>query len=596
MNKFLRGVLASIIGFLIGGVLLILLFFGISMAIISGLESSYDDKEVSVKDNSVLHIKMNAEFVDRESNDPFNNLDFGPFKGESTVGLNTFLKTLKNAADDERIKGIFIELESFPGGLATLEEVRNALIDFKDSGKWIVTYSESMSQGALYVSSVADRSYVYPEGDVLFTGLSTTLAYVKGLFEKMDFEMQAIRGPNNKYKSAVEPLIADEMSESNREQITAYLNSIWGQWLDGLSEKKGISRDELQGLANNLDIRSAKLAAEHGLVDDVKYRDEVIAELMEKVDVEDEDDLEMISFGKYKNYKPKRSGDRPKEKIAVIYASGSIESGKSDDGTMGSETIAEAIKKARQDSTVKAIVMRVNSPGGSALASDVMWRETILAKENKPFIVSMGDVAASGGYYIACAADKIYAQETTITGSIGVFGLFPTTEKFFNNKLGIKFYSVNTNDHSDMFNGIDRFDDVEYQAIDTVIKEIYYDFISKVAEGRGMTKEAVDEVAKGRVWTGTDALKVGLVDELGGLDDAIAFAAEQAGIENYTIKELPSQKDPIKELFAELGNKSSMYVAKSVLGEEYKYFNWIEQTKKMTGVQARLPYLIEFNY
>ncbi len=598
MNKFLRNVLASFVAFILAGGLLIILFFGIIFGLAGSLESSFGKVEkVKIDKNSVYHLKLDHRVVDRAPQDPFENIDFGPFSGNKKIGLDDLLKSIRAAADEEKIKGIFIEFNSFPGGLANLEEVRNALVKFKESGKWVVTYGESYSQGALYLASVADESYLYPEGNAMWTGLSTQIAYLKGLLDKLDIEMQAVKGPDNKYKSAVEPLIYDQMTEANREQISKYLNSIWDHWLEGISVSRSIPFAMLDNYADSLMVIDGESAVKYGMIDGLRYRDEVIDELMKKMEVEDEDDLEMVTFAKMKNYRPgKKDAVRPKERIAVVYAVGEIRSGKSEQDVMGSETIAEAIKKARKDTNVKAIVFRVNSPGGSALASDVIWREVELAKKEKPFVVSMGNLAASGGYYISCGADKIYASETTITGSIGVFGLIPVMEKFFDNKLGVRFYGEKTNEHADAMDGIRKLDDYEYSVINDAVSKIYYDFVQKVADGRGMTTAEVDAIAKGRVWTGKDAKEIGLVDELGGLEDAIAYAAEKAGVEDYRIRRYPLEKDPFEEFIKELKGETSAYFIESVLGEDYRYYQMIKSAREMKGVQARMPFVIEFNY
>ena len=583
------------VGFVIAGGILLILFFGLLFSLISDVEGQFKkaDKEVVVKDNSVYHLKFNNNIEERAGNNPFEGIDFGPFSEESKMSLRNLVQSIEYAATDDNVKGIFVELGGFPGGLATLEEIRNALLEFKKSGKWIVTYAEGMTQGAYYLSTVSDEIYLYPTGDIFFKGLATNIMYMKGLLDKLDIEMQAIKGPGNIYKSAVEPLTTTEMSEPNREQIQKYLSSIWGHWLNGISKERGISVDDLNRYADELSVGNANKALELGLVDGLKYRDEVMADLVGRMDVEEEDDIHFIKYSKYKKKKVKKSEGYDSKKVAVIFANGEIRSGKNRDGVMGSKSIAAAIKKARLDSNVKAIVLRVNSPGGSALASDVMWRETVLAKAEKPFVVSMGDLAASGGYFISCNADKIYASETTITGSIGVFGLMPVTGKFFKNKLGIVFHDERTNKHSTFPSGIEPLDEQEYAVVNASIIDIYEDFVGKVAKGRGMTVDQVKEVARGRVWTGTDAKEIGLVDEIGTLDDAIAFAAEQGGLKEYRVKELPELKDPFEEIMENLQDQMSVNFVKQSLGTNYKYLEWINDIEGMKGVQARIPYLID---
>ena len=599
MRKFFKYVFASMLGFVIaGGILMFMLFAGIA-SLISTAKDEFkpNNEEVVIKSNSVYHLKFNNSIAERSGDNPFENIDLGPFSQDSKMSLRSIVQSIEYAAEDDNVKGIFIEIYGFPGGLSKLEEVRNALKDFKKSGKWVVSYGEGFSQSGYYLASVSDKVYLYPEGDIFFKGLATNIMYMKGLLAKLDIEMQAIKGPGNIYKSAVEPFTKDKMSPENREQIQAYLSSIWGHWLNGISEERGVSVNKLNLYADSLSVRNAEKAVELGLVDELMYKDEVIASLMKRMELSNEDEINYVTYSKYKKKKvsTKKDGATRSEtkKVAVVYANGEIRSGKSSDGVMGSETVAAAIKKARLDSNVKAIVLRVNSPGGSALASDVMWRETVLAKAEKPFIVSMGDLAASGGYFISCNADKIYANETTITGSIGVFGLMPVTENFFKNKLGIIFQNEQTNAHSKFPDGISKLDNEEYDVINSSIIDIYESFVGKVADGRGMTVNQVKEVARGRVWTGTDALKIGLVDEIGGLDDAIAFAADQAGLEGYRLYELPKLKDPFEEMMKNLQADMSMSFMKENFGSSFKYLKVIDQVQNMKGVQARIPYVIE---
>ncbi len=599
MRRFFKYVFASMLGMVLAGGILMLMFFAGIASLISTAKSDFsaDKKETVVKSNSIYHLKFNQSIAERAGDNPFENIDLGPFSDVSKMSLRNIVQSIEYATTDENMEGIYMEIGGFSGGLSQLEEVRNALVDFKKSGKWIVSYSEGYSQSAYYLASVSDKIYMFPEGDIFFKGLATNIMYMKGMLEKLDIEMQAIKGPGNIYKSAVEPFTADEMSDANRTQIKAYLGSIWGHWLEGISKERGISVEKLNRYADELSMKNAEMTVSLGLVDALKYQDQVIADLMSRVEVGSEKELHLVAFSKYKKKKlaTKKEGATRSEtkKIAVIYANGEIRSGKNSDGVMGSESIAKSIKKARMDTNVKAIVLRVNSPGGSALASDVMWRETVLAKAEKPLIVSMGDLAASGGYFIACNADKIYANETTITGSIGVFGMMPVTEKFFKNKLGIVFQSEQTNAHSKFPDGIARLDEAEYNVINESIIGIYEDFLKKVSDGRGLTTEQVDEVARGRVWTGLDALEIGLVDEIGGLDDAIAYAAEVTNLEGYRLYELPEVKDPFEEFLTNFQMNMSMNFMKQNFGASYKYLEVINQVESMRGVQARIPYTIE---
>jgi protease-4 len=385
----------------------------------------------------------------------------------------------------------------------------------------------------------------------------------------------------------------EKMSASNREQLERILNTAWGSMINGIAASRDIKTATINELADGLKIRDAKDALKYSFVDGLMYKDELLAELRNKLNLEENGEIVSISLGKYAKAKLKGKKVKSKNKIAIIYASGSIVSGKGNKDQMGSETISKAIREARLDDDVKAIVLRVNSGGGSALASDVMWRETTLAKKAKPFIVSMGDVAASGGYYIACAADKIVASEKTITGSIGVFGVIPNMEGFFNNKMGITFDGAKTNDHADMMSVFKPLTGEEKDIIQIGVEKIYDDFITKVATGRGMTKEAIDSIGQGRVWVGNDALEIGLVDEIGGLNRAIDIAQEMAELEDFKLENYPKRKDPIEQFIEELTGNLETRFMKAKLGENYKYYQKMESVTKNTGIMARIPFDIE---
>lgn len=553
-----------------------------------------DKQKVEVKDNSVLHVKLNQQIKERGVENPFGDFDAGPFGNQTAIGLNDILSSLENAANDDKIKGIYLDVQTIPAGMATVEEVRNAMLRFKESGKWIVAYSEIYSQKAYYLASVADEIWLNPEGMLEWKGLGAQLMFMKGMFEKLEVEPQIIR--YGKFKSAIEPLILDKMSEANRMQTMTYMSDLWNKMLNGVAEGRGKSVEELDSFAQNATIQDAEDALEAGLADELIYKDEVIAKLREKLEMEDDDKkINYISLGKYKNApvaKNEDDNDSKKDRIAVIYAVGDIQGGNSDDDSMGSETISKEIRKARKDEKIKAIVLRVNSPGGSALASDVMWREVVLAKKEKPVIVSMGDVAASGGYYISCAADSIFAQPNTITGSIGVFGVLMNAKKMVNNKLGIMIDTVKTNRFADLGSPFRPLTELERNIIQQGVNDIYTDFITKVAEGRGMKVADVDSIGQGRVWSGEDALEIGLVDKLGGIKDAIACAARMAESENYRVLEYPEKKDPFEQMMEDLTGKGEEALLKRRLGNYYEYVKDVETLMNMEGVQARLPYQI----
>jgi len=589
MKSFWGSFLGTLVGVIVTFILIVLLFVGLMVASVSQL-SSKDEKIIKVKDNSVLHVKFENAIPERTSKNPFENFSFGDDFEKPPIGLNDILSNIEKAKDDDNIKGIYLDIASIPAGIATLEEIRNALIDFKSSKKFIIAYSEGYAQGAYYLATAADKIYLNPEGTVEFMGLSRQVMFFKNLLEKLEVNMQIFR--HGKFKSATEPFFLDKMSKENREQTMTYMNSIWDYIVEGISKQRNISVEDLNKYADGMLITDGESALNYKLVDKLVYKDEMLDILKELSGAKSADKINSVEMNKY-THAPKTT-DEPstKNKIAVVYASGSIESGDGDESTIGSERISKAIREARLDSNVKAIVLRVNSPGGSSLASDVIWREMVLAKKEKPVIVSMGDVAASGGYYIACEADAILAHPNTITGSIGVFGLFPNMEKLFENKLGINVDTVNTNKHSDFGNPYRPVGKDESVVVQKWIEDVYTDFIGKVGKGRGMTPAQVDSIGQGRVWSGVDGKKIGLVDEFGGIKDAIALAAKKAKLEEYKILELPKQKEPFEELFKNMFDKDAMIEKKlkHEFGSGYENYQRLQNVLKYKGIQARMPY------
>jgi len=549
-----------------------------------------EKEETKLTDNTLLHIELNTDIMDRAPSDPFSSIDFASMEPKKTLGLNDILKNLDKAARDPKIKGIYLDLTSLSAGMATIEEIRDGLIEFKKSGKFMIAYSESYSQGSYYLASTADKIYLNPEGMLDFHGISAELMFFKGTIEKLDAEMQIIR--HGKYKSAVEPFMLDKMSDENREQMMALIDGIWGTILSGISDSRGISKGELNRIADGLLIKTPEDAVKLKFVDELKYKDEILAELKEKLGVDKEDDMKFVSLAKYilaadpSNEKPDR-----KNKIAVVYALGEIGSGEGSDKTIGSERISKAIRKARTDDKVKAIVLRVNSPGGSALASDVILREVKLAVKEKPVVVSMGDVAASGGYYISCAASKIYADKSTITGSIGVLGIVPNLEKTMKEKLGITFDYAMSNENSNFMTINRPLTPYQKEVIQGYVEDVYSTFVSHVSEGRNMPSDKVDEIGQGRVWIGSDSKDINLIDEFGGLTDAIEAAKELANLTTYSIKDLPEQEDPFEKIINDIfGNASVESRLKSELGDNYRLYQYLKYWKEATGVQARMPF------
>ena len=587
MKQFFKFMFASMVGFVLS---MIVLFF-ILLGVISGMMLSLKDEgSVTISDNSILEVSFENPIEERSSNNPFENLNFNGINPNRTPGLNDILKSISKAKVDSRIKGILLNLTSIKSGMATTEEIRNAFLDYKKSGKFIYAYSESYTQGAYYLASVADKIYLYPEGEVDFRGLHADLMFFKGTLEKLEIQPEIIR--HGKFKSAVEPFMYDKMSDENREQVSTFLNSIWNNILNGISASRNIPVEELQKIADNAEGRNPENALSLHLVDKLSYYDQVLYDLKKKTDQGEKEKIKFVSLKKYVRAYVK-GDDYSAKKIAIVYASGDIVSGEGNEDQIGSDKIAAALRKARLDSSVKAIVFRINSPGGSALASDVIWRETVLAQKTKPLIVSMGDYAASGGYYIACAADTIVARPNTITGSIGVFGLLFNTQNMFKNKLGITFDSVKTGKYADIGTMNRPMKDNERAIIQGEVEKVYDTFISHVANGREMTKEDVDNIGQGRVWSGADAKRLGLVDVLGGLNDAISIAAKKANLTTYRTIALPEQKEFFEKLVEDLNAEAKVYFAKQQLGESYLYFGMFNDLAKQKGIVAKIPFMIE---
>jgi protease IV len=582
MKQFFKFMFASMLGVLLSLILAFFLFVGVVVAIISSSE-----EKIKVSPNTVLHLTFDEEVVDRSSDSPFDKFDLTSFSGSKKIGLNDILNSLDKAKTDDNVKGLLIDATSINGGSATIEEIRNKLIDFKMSGKFIVAYSEYYTQSAYYLSSVADTIYLNPSGDLEFKGITAQVVFFKKALEKLDIEPQIIR--HGKFKSAVEPFLLTEMSESNKIQTSSYVNSMWNSIVLGVSSARNITSEKLNQIASELLIRKAEDAITHKLVDQLAYRDEVLDKLVAVTGAESIKKLNLMGMDKYKNA-PGSKSEINKDKIAVIYAVGSIGSGEGDAETIGSEGISKAIRDARLDEKVKAIVLRVNSPGGSALASEVIWREMNLAKQKKPVIVSMGNLAASGGYYIACMADTIVASPNTITGSIGVFGVLFNMQNFFDNKLGVNIDTVKSNQYADLGAFYRPLTTNERSIVQNSVEHIYDIFVTRVSDGRKLTKAQVDSIGQGRVWSGTDALRIGLVDVLGGLETAIDIAANKAGLTNYRLVNLPEQKDPFQKLMSSFSSDVKSSIIKNELGDQYRYYQMIQNVMSQKGVQARLEY------
>jgi len=590
MKEFFKYVLATVVGIFAVSIIGIFLFVMIIGAIISSTE-----KQVTVENNSMLLLDLNRQIVDRAPNDPFEDLDIPMFSQVKTLGLDKIFTSLENAATDDRIKGVYLKLSMFNGGMASAEEIRNALINFKSKcDKPVYAHAEQymMDQKSYYLATVADKIVIHPEVSVDFRGLGGEMMFFKKALDKIGIEMQIVR--HGKFKAAVEPFMLDKMSDENREQQLTYMGSLWNHMLKGISDERNLTVERLNVLADEVQtFNKGRKAVESGLVDEVKYKDEVLDDLREITGIEGTKGVPVISASKYAEV-PAEGKKFSKNKIAVIYASGDI--GMSFGGEfIDGEKLSKEIRKVRQDSSYKAIVLRINSPGGTIFDSETIWREVKLASDEKTLVVSFGDVAASGGYYVSCAADKIIASPNTITGSIGIFGMIPNIGELLNEKLGIMTDAVKTNKNSDLLTMTRPMTDYEQKMMQANIEEGYSSFVSHVAEGRRMSVAQIDSIGQGRVWSGENAKEIGLIDDFGGLKDAIALAAEIEGIEEYRTVSLPSLPDPFEELFKMGTDNIRVRFLKNELGDKYRYYEYFKKATGMNGVYARMPYDIFVN-
>ena len=586
MKQFFKFMFASCLGSaLMMAILLIVLIWTIS--------SSTSKNTVSVKPKSVLYMNLNYDIPDRTTDDDFTAALMGLNNENADMsGMNDIIANIDAAKDDPNISGIFLELSSVGTSTAYIQEIRNHIISFRESGKFVISYGESMAQNAYYLATAGDEIYINPDGMLDIHGMATQIMFYKRLLDKLDVDIQIIRGPNNKFKSAVEPYFLEKMSDANREQMEKLLNSIWFEIVNDINATRGISVERINELADNLALTfDAKVALDENFVDGLFYRDQIIESIKGHADIKASDKINILTNSQYASARPTPKAKH--DKIAVIYASGQIIDGEGDDSTIGSITLSKAIREARENDKVKAIVMRVNSPGGSALASEVIRREVELAKAEKPFIISMGNYAASGGYWISSEGDRIFADPTTLTGSIGVFGTFPNAKKFLNDKIGLTFDVVKTNKNADFGSIAEPLTDYQKAMLQKYVGNTYNDFTALVARTRGLRQSYVDSIGQGRVWAGIDALELGLVDEIGGIDKAILYAASQANLTEYSIKEYPKQKDMLQELLN--GNVPEPYtksLIKKRLGNNYTYLETIENISKLDGVQALMPFMI----
>ena len=581
MKDFIKFTFASVLGVVLAGIIFTIL----GIVTMVGMVAS-SDTETVVKENSVFVLDLEGTLSERVQDNPFQTL-----MGEENqaYGLDDILASIQKAKDNENIKGIYLQTAFLETSFASLEEIRHALLNFKESGKFIVAYADQYTQEMYYLASVADKIIVNPQGTISWHGLASQPIFYKDLLKKVGIEMQIFKVGT--YKSAVEPFIATEMSDANREQVTAFMASIWGRLLEDVSASRNIPVETLNKLADEImDLQPAETYIANGLADTLLYKDGVLDYLKEISGREADESLRTLSLAEMKNVKRNTPLDKSGNIIAVYYAFGGIDDSTSPEEGINSEKVIKDLRKLREDETVKAVVLRVNSPGGSAYGSEQIWREVVLLKEKKPVIVSMGDYAASGGYYISCAADYIVADPTTLTGSIGIFGMFPNMEELLTDKLGLHFDMVKTNKFADMGTLARPFNSDERAAMQNYINNGYKLFVKRCADGRGMGVEAIEKIAEGRVWTGATAKELGLVDELGGLDKAIEIAAQKAEVEAYSLLTYPSKESFFSSLMNEGKNNYIEGQLMETLGESYSSIKFIQSVKDMDRIQARMPF------
>ena len=585
MKQFFKFMFASCLG---SALMLIVLLIIMIWSVGSSTSTS-----VSVKPRTVLYMTLDYDIPERTTDDDITGMLMNLRDLDADVsGLNDIIANIDAAATDPNISGIFLELSSVGTSTANIEEIREHLTSFRKSGKFVITYSDAMSQSSYSLATAGDEIYINPDGSLDIHGMAAQVMFYKHLLDKLDIEMQIIRGPNNKFKSAVEPYFLDKMSDANREQMEKLLNSMWYKVLCDISTTRGISINKINELADNLSLTfDAQAALDEKFVDGLLYRDEIIARIKVLAGIDSSKKINVLTNAQYAESRPEPKAKA--DKIAVVYANGQIFDGDGDDTKIGSTTLSKAIREARENKKVKAIVLRVNSPGGSALAAEVIRREVELAKAVKPVIVSMGSYAASGGYWISTESDYIFADATTLTGSIGVFATFPNAKKFLNERVGLTFDVAKTNRNADFGSIAEPLTPYQKQTMQKYVGDTYHEFTALVARTRGLRQTYVDSIGQGRVWAGVDAIDLGLVDELGGLDKAIAYAAKKANLTDYSIKAYPKQTDMMDMILS--GNIPEPYtqsMMKKKLGDNYIYFEKMAEAAELEGVQALMPFMI----
>ena len=586
MKQFFKFMFASILGFFISSIILLFLTIGL----ISSLLAFAEKEVVTVKENTILQIKLNQPIFERTSNNPFTSASLFSLTPTNALGLNDILKNIEKAKNDDKIKGIYMELSYIPAGISTIEEIRHAIEGFKESGKFVVCYGEIFSQTAYYLATVADEIYFNPQGMMLFKGLNAEVMFYKGLFDKLSVEAQIVR--HGKFKSAIEPYTEKQMSKESKAQTKKYLDDVWNLMLTAISQSREISVAELNDIADNLRVNEAKDALKYGMVDELLYKDELLGKLRERLNLTNDQQIESLSLYSYNN-SPTPNRTLSRNKIAVVYASGTIINVEGDDQIIGAQRISRAIRKARIDKSVRAIVFRINSGGGDVLASEIIRREIELASQTKPLVASYGDMSASGGYWATCNATKIIANRSCLTGSIGVFGIFPNIQGLLNDKLGITLDHVGTNKNSGFISGARKFSSFEREVVTSMIENNYDTFLAHVSKARNLNKSFVDSIGQGRIWSGEDAIQLGLIDEFGGLTHAIEVARELADIQDYRIQELPVQEDFLVMMMKQLTGGVQASILEKELGEDFSFIKQIKTLKNREGLQAMVPFEIK---
>lgn len=590
MKTFLKMLAASLLG---GAILLFVIFVFFATLVSLGGEA-----EFKVPPKSVLKINLDTRINDRAVENPLAKFNFVAGNFENKYGLNQLLAALHAAKEDDNIKGLYLSGGLPLGQPATFRELREALLDFKTSGKFIYGYANVVSQSGLYLGSVADTFWVNPEGFTEWIGLSSSVTYYHDALEKLGVEPVVLRATGNKFKSAVEPYLTNEMTQANRQQLDTLLHYLWGEYTQGISQQTPLSPAKLNELANNFAATDPKAAAQAGLLEGTAYRDQIDSLLARRVGVEEADEISFVSVDKYaEGIDVKGQKEYAENEIAVIYAEGTIQMGQGGEGNIGAKRFAQAIREAREDDNVKAVVLRVNSPGGNALAAEIIWRELMLTQKVKPVIASMGGVAASGGYYLSSLADTILAQPNTITGSIGAFGLFFTAEELLHDKLGINIETVKTNTYADLGTLDEDISPQEKKLLIDQVDDVYQTFLQRVAQGRDMPVALVDSLGGGRVYAGAHAQKLGLVDLMGGLTEAVEIAAAKTGLDSaaYRVTAYPEPVNPLEKFARQLSGQIKTHYLKDALGPLRPAYEVFEEAAHMEGYQMRLPYRLSID-